>query len=172
MKSNNSKMRCNTSERDINRYLDNALTEQQQKAVADHLRDCSVCAAKKKELESIRVLLKQVPEVVPSRDAERRLWEMIEKERLVGVIAHIRSWLTVWDLVPTRFLGTAAVVLGIIIGIGIGTMSSGSRYDQSLDSAAATYFVIHYSDPVPYGSFAAAYRDSFTLGVDRPGDAE
>jgi hypothetical protein len=172
MKRNNSEMCCNTLEHDINRYLDNALPEQQRRAIAAHLRGCSVCAAKKRELESIRVLLQQVPELAPARDSERRLWEMIEKERPLGVIGQIKSWLTVWDLAPVRYLAPAVVMLGIILGIGIGTMSSGSRYDQPLGSAAATYFALHYSDPVPYGSFAAAYRDSFTLGVDRPGDAE
>ena len=66
-------MRCQTAQRWLSLWLDNLLSEKEQRALESHLQDCVACRQLWQQWERAREALRSYPTITPSPDFDRRL---------------------------------------------------------------------------------------------------
>lgn len=128
-------MKCADARELLSAYLDDALDANQRARLADHLRDCPVCAAEFEALRQTIALVGGLEEIEPPPEFHAKL-----TERLRGLSAgggsvtrsRRAAWLQTLTTVPLRNAIAAAVVLAVTLtgGIGIGARLA-SRPDRA-----------------------------------------
>ena len=76
---------CKQFEEQCSLYVENELPEHERRRFEAHLRDCSLCQQTIVRLELLRVQLKNIPRLQPSRDFETILRARIQMTKQIGL---------------------------------------------------------------------------------------
>jgi anti-sigma factor RsiW len=150
-------MDCNRITRKISPYLDNEVSQDERFVIEAHLKECSRCAAEKRELEKLASMLHQVSDVVPAENAEKMFWKTVRETREGGLTEKLRSFIAEWDFVPLQYPATAVLLLGLIAGIVFNNAYSTGDSHQRMTPAALEYLALNRMDTIPGNSITGTY---------------
>jgi len=123
----------------VSSSLDGALTDAEKEKLSAHLEKCASCAALKRDLESMRAMLKSDAESVEYPENLHN--DIMERVRQDGRLRVVQPEKPVRHMPVLTMVAVAAVVLVMVLGGGIGQMFSmvggGSGSDNGSVSADA-----------------------------------
>ena len=135
-------MSCNAMRKKIKAYLDGELQSAEAAAVKSHLVQCPACSCEAAELAKTWELLLALPDVQEAPDLIPATMARILAE---GENTRSRKLLR-WLFPVPLSAATAALVIGLVIGIGLGRIIASTYLDRG-ETDTALYLEVFQDTP-------------------------
>ena len=135
-------MSCATIRKRIKAYCDGELPAGEATAVKNHIEDCPACSREATALAKTWELLLELPQVREAPDCIPAAMARILADEENTLSQKIRRWLCP---VPAS-AATAALVIGLFIGIGLGRVISAAYLDR-VEPDSALYLEVFQDAP-------------------------
>ncbi|MCX5884533.1 MAG: zf-HC2 domain-containing protein [Proteobacteria bacterium] len=130
-------MDCKGVKRRLSAYVDGEVEQQERKNIAHHVNSCPDCTREMKALQDTCLLISEDSGVEPSPDFLLQLFERVKVEQEKVSLVRRKGWS--FTSLPAFARVAVLLVLGIVIGAGLGTLTSfekqaaiGLRPDKNL----------------------------------------
>jgi anti-sigma factor RsiW len=165
-------MDCTRVQRRLGSYLDDEVSPAERTDIELHIGKCSHCAAEKETLKSLTVVVRKMPEILPTKHSEAIFWESIRQPRKHSFLEKVRSFITQWDIVPFYYPATALLFLGLVIGVASSGVYNAIPRQDTLHPSAVEYLALNRLDTIPYRSLTGVYLSGAELKQDLNGGVE
>jgi anti-sigma factor RsiW len=140
-------MSCTTNRKKIKAFLDSELPGPEAAAIKSHLCQCPACSHEAEELAKAWELLlalpdeQDVPDLVPAVMAR-----LLEEQQNTGARKLLR-----WLFPVPLSAATAALVIGLVIGIGLGRVITTTYFDREETDSSLNLEVFQDTPPQSIG---------------------
>ena len=149
-------MKCKYIQKKLSAYLDNEVNDELKEQIYDHVNNCSECSARLAYLQQSWDWLGEEPAIQFNPFFATRVKQKIQE------IESRQSSPFIWVKVYKRFLLPATVLVGLILGVFLGSQLRSNLFTPNTASDTTLEIINTSTDALsdfPTGSFSETYNE-------------